>query len=59
VIPKRPPTITVLTTAFNEEEFIAETIESVLNQTFTEFEYLIIDDGSTDRTPEILAQYGY
>jgi glycosyltransferase involved in cell wall biosynthesis len=48
--PNLQPVVTILITAFNAEKHIAETIESVLNQTFQDFELLIIDDGSTDST---------
>jgi glycosyltransferase involved in cell wall biosynthesis len=49
--------ITVITPAFNTERFIAEAIQSVLSQTFADFEYLIIDDGSTDATASIAQAY--
>lgn len=48
------PNITVLLPVYNSEDFIAEAVESVLNQTYSNFELLIIDDGSTDGTNEIL-----
>ena len=44
-------------TVFNEERYLAPALDSVLNQTFGDFECIIYDDGSTDRTPEILAEY--
>ncbi len=44
------PLISVVTPAYNVEPYISETISSVLAQTFTNFEYLIINDGSTDNT---------
>lgn len=43
--------------AYNSEEFIREAIDSVLGQTFQEFEIVIIDDGSTDSTGEIVKSY--
>ena len=46
------PEITVLMPVRNGERYIKESIDSVLNQTLTDFEFLIIDDGSTDRTVE-------
>lgn len=42
--------ISVITTTYNYDEFIVDAIKSILNQTFKDFEYLIIDDGSTDKT---------
>ncbi len=49
--------ITVLTQAYNAESYIAQCIESVLNQTYLDFQYIVIDNGSTDRTGEIIQQY--
>ncbi|HXH36997.1 MAG TPA: glycosyltransferase family A protein [Thermoanaerobaculia bacterium] len=48
------PRVTVLMPVFNREEFVGEAIESVIAQDFADFELLIVDDGSTDRTPELL-----
>jgi glycosyltransferase involved in cell wall biosynthesis len=42
---------------YNEERWISETIESVLNQTFSDFELLLVDDGSTDNTADIISEY--
>ena len=44
-------------TAFNREKYIAEAIESVLHQTFRDFELIIVDDGSTDGTVAIARRY--
>lgn len=49
--------ITVLMPAYNAEKYIAEAIDSVLAQTFTDFELLIVDDGSTDDTATIIQSY--
>jgi glycosyltransferase involved in cell wall biosynthesis len=49
--------VTVLMPVFNRERFVAEAIESVLGQDFDDFEFVIVDDGSSDRTPEILREY--
>src|SRR5258708_9091408 len=48
------PRITVLMPVFNRERFVDEAIQSVVAQEFADFELLIVDDGSTDRTPELL-----
>ena len=48
------PSVTVLIPVYNREEFLDDAIQSVVAQDFTDFELLIVDDGSTDRTPEIL-----
>lgn len=48
------PIISVIVPVFNGEKTIKETIESVLNQTFTDFELIVIDDGSQDRTLEVV-----
>jgi glycosyltransferase involved in cell wall biosynthesis len=48
--PKTHPKVSVIMPAFNREKFIAESIESVLSQSYTDFELIIIDDGSTDET---------
>jgi glycosyltransferase involved in cell wall biosynthesis len=42
---------------YNGEKYLGEAVTSILEQTFTDFEFLIIDDASTDRTPEILQKY--
>lgn len=49
--------ISVLMTVYNGERWLAEAIESVLNQTFTDFEFLIANDGSTDGSLEIAERY--
>jgi hypothetical protein len=49
--------ISVVMSVYNGESFLAEAVESVLAQTFSDFEFIIIDDGSTDRVPEILSGY--
>ncbi|CAA9203643.1 hypothetical protein FLA105534_04823 [Flavobacterium bizetiae] len=51
------PKITVLMPVYNCELYIKETIDSILDQTFTDFEFLIIDDASTDKTIDIIKAY--
>ena len=51
------PMVSVLMPVFNGEKYLSEAIGSILNQTFTDFEFLIIDDGSTDRSIEIAKSY--
>lgn len=51
------PKVTVILPIFNAEAFLQESVESILNQTFTDFELLAINDGSTDRSREILAAF--
>jgi len=51
------PKISVLMPAYNAEKYIGEAIESILNQTFKDFEFIIIDDCSTDKTWEIIQDY--
>lgn len=51
------PIISVIMPVYNAERYIAEAVESILAQTFTDFEFLIIDDGSTDGSLEILERY--
>lgn len=48
--------ISVITAVFNDEKFIKKSVESILHQSFSEFEYIIVDDGSTDKTLEILKE---
>ncbi|MDD1605895.1 MAG: glycosyltransferase, partial [Methylococcaceae bacterium] len=51
------PKISVILTSFNHEKYIQEAIDSVLNQTFTDFELIIWDDASTDNSWDLINQY--
>jgi glycosyltransferase involved in cell wall biosynthesis len=51
------PRVSVVMAAHNTERWIGSAVDSVLGQTFADFELLIVDDASTDGTPEIIAQY--
>jgi glycosyltransferase involved in cell wall biosynthesis len=57
MLKKTMPLVTVLLPVFNAEKYLAEAISSVLAQTFSDFELLIVDDGSTDRSPEIIKSF--
>lgn len=49
--------VSIITPTYNHEKFIAQCIESVLAQSFHDWEQIIIDDESTDKTPEIIQHY--
>ena len=51
------PTVSVIIPVFNGERYIRQTIESVLAQTYRDFELAIVDDGSTDGTTEVVKHY--
>lgn len=51
------PKISVIMSAYNEEKYLEKSIESVLNQTFTDFEFIIVNDASKDRSKHIIQNY--
>lgn len=51
------PKVTIYTQAYNPGEYLKPCIDSVLGQTFTDFEWILIDNGSTDETPAIIDYY--
>ncbi len=54
---KIPPLVSVIIPAYNAEKFIAETIESILMQSYPNIEIIVVDDGSTDQTSNIALKY--
>ena len=51
------PMISVIMPVYNGEKYLIEAIESILNQTYKDFEFIILNDGSTDKTEEIILSY--
>ncbi|MBF2003421.1 MAG: glycosyltransferase, partial [Synechococcales cyanobacterium M58_A2018_015] len=51
------PLVSVLMPVYNAERFLAQAVESILTQSFVDFEFLITNDGSRDRSLQILAAY--
>lgn len=57
VAPDGKPLVSIIIPTYNVEAYIGEMLESLLSQTFENFEIICLDDGSTDRTPAIIASY--
>lgn len=51
------PRVSVIMPVYNVQAYVAKSIASILDQTFADFEFLIVDDGSTDNTPEIVRTF--
>ena len=51
--------ISIIVTVYNEQEFLVECLDSILGQTFREFELICVDDGSTDGSPQLLEEYAH
>ena len=54
----RQPRVSVIIPAYNADRYIAEAINSIFSQSYQDYEIIVVDDGSTDSTPEILQSYG-
>lgn len=53
----RSELVSVITPLYNSEQFIEKTIKSVLNQTYANWEMIVVDDCSTDSGPDIVKEY--
>ena len=51
------PLVSIITPAYNQADYLAETLDSMLAQDYPNIEYLVLDDGSTDATPQVLQRY--
>ena len=51
-----PPLVSVIVPAYDAESTLPDTVDSIQRQTFQNFELIVIDDGSTDGTPRMVAQ---
>ncbi|MEW5858968.1 MAG: glycosyltransferase, partial [Cyanobacteriota bacterium] len=54
---KEKPFVSVIINNYNYGRFISEAIDSVLNQTYPHIEVIVVDDGSTDNSREVIASY--
>lgn len=56
--PTSPPAVAVIVPLYNKARYIGRTIDSILAQTYQDFEVVVVDDGSTDDGPTIVEKYG-
>ncbi len=52
------PLVSVVVSSYNRADYVAETVESVMGQTYPKIDLIVIDDGSTDATGEVIRRYG-
>jgi len=53
----KAPKVSVVMSVYNGEKYLREAVDSILNQTFTDFEFIIVDDGSTDKSADVISSY--
>lgn len=51
------PLVTIICLCYNQERFVTETLQSVVNQTYSQIQLIVIDDGSTDNSPSVIAKF--
>ena len=56
-MPDKGPLVSVLMSVYNGEQYLREAIDSILNQTLEDFEFIIVDDGSTDATADVISGF--
>ena len=53
----KQPSVSVIMSVYNGQQYLNEAVDSILNQAFKDFEFIVIDDSSTDKTPRMLKDY--
>ncbi len=54
---KNPPLVSIIIPAYNAEDYLAETLDSLISQSFDDLEIIVVDDGSTDGTKDVVEHY--